>query len=61
AAEARALEPVSGADDPVAALVRAIGSGRHDADVALHAALLQATDIAAGIWKPEPAGQGEGG
>lgn len=43
-----------GAGDP-AALAQAIRAGRRDADADLHAALTDATAIAAAIWKPGPA------
>jgi hypothetical protein len=33
-------------------LVQAIREGRHDADAALHSALLETALVAAGIWKP---------
>ncbi len=33
-------------------LVQAIRSGEHDADPALHSALLETALVAAGIWKP---------
>ena len=33
-------------------LVAAIREGRHDADAALHGALLETAQVAAGIWKP---------
>ena len=33
-------------------LVAAIREGRHDADAALHGALLETAQVASGIWKP---------
>jgi uncharacterized protein DUF6285 len=56
----RALETVSGDDDPAAALVQAIRAGWHDADSKLYAALMDTADIAAGIWRPARA-RGVGG
>lgn len=43
----RALDGAASASD----LVAAIRAGRRDGDAALHAALVEATRIAAGIWK----------
>lgn len=41
-------------DATVADLAAAIRAGRHDADADLHAALVEATEMAAAIWKPPP-------
>lgn len=52
----KALAPVAGAEgDPITSLVTAIREGRQDGDPALHAALTETTEVAAGIWKPSPA------
>jgi len=42
-------------------LVAAIREGRHDADAALHGALLETAQVAAGIWKPSLATPTNGG
>lgn len=49
----KALAPVADAEgDRIAELVKAIRAGRQDGDAALHAALVETTAVAAGIWKP---------
>jgi hypothetical protein len=40
--------------------VAAIRDGRHDADAALHGALLETAQVAAGIWKPALASPANG-
>ncbi|KAB1074038.1 DUF6285 domain-containing protein [Methylobacterium planeticum] len=44
-------------DATTADLAAAIRAGGHDADADLHAALVEATETAAAIWKPPPPGQ----
>ncbi len=39
-------------DASASRLIEAIREGRHDADAALDAALLETAQVAAGIWKP---------
>ena len=46
---------VLGGQSP-AALVAAIRAGGRDADPALHAALTEAADVAADVWKPAASG-----
>ncbi|MGU3468462.1 DUF6285 domain-containing protein [Methylobacterium sp. C33D] len=50
-AAAGAWERALGAATSPAELVAAIRAGRRDGDAALHAALVETTRIAAGIWK----------
>ncbi|WP_289014425.1 DUF6285 domain-containing protein [uncultured Methylobacterium sp.] len=42
----------AGPDASRETLVAAIRDGRHDADHALHAALVETAEVAAAIWKP---------
>ena len=39
-------------DVVLARLVQSIRAGRHDADAALHAGLVETAEVAANIWKP---------
>ena len=48
----RVAEDGADLDVSAARLVRAIRDGEHDADAALHGALLETAKVAAGIWKP---------
>jgi hypothetical protein len=48
----RVAEDGADLDVSAAQLVRGIRDGEHDADAALHGALLETAKVAAGIWKP---------
>ncbi|MDP4002277.1 DUF6285 domain-containing protein [Methylobacterium sp. NEAU K] len=53
---ARVLDGADGSGDPLAGLVRAIRAGARDADTDLHAALSNAAEAAAEVWKPTARG-----
>ena len=47
-------------DASASRLIEAIRKGHHDADAALHGALLETAQVAAGIWKPSLAAPASG-
>ncbi|MCJ2125888.1 DUF6285 domain-containing protein [Methylobacterium sp. J-077] len=51
-AGARVLDGAGAPDNPMENLVRTIREGQHDADEDLQAALTEAVEVAAQIWKP---------